>query len=398
MPGAVPTQPLQDVVVVFVGAAVAYGGRLLAGFGASAILLEPLHGVRERSVPPFAPGPLGAHSSVSFAFDAAGFRSIAVDVTTADGGALLRRILAAADVVVDALAWEPASPWTEACARAIGETATPVCHAGPDGPLAQIGADDLLLQAASGQLALSGFREGEPMPVPSAIARTQTALLSATAVLGTLLEAPEGRGSTYVKSQAGLALLTLQTANPGFYTWRNLVPKRAGVEGLAGMPYRCKDGYVALTVPGERWGVFIAWLDELGIERDHLPLVLDGQVDSMRSALARAMTCVVELAGRFTKRELYHAAQQRGLLCMPANTLAEVLADEHLAARDFFLDDAQGRAELRAPFRSEPPLWHLNAEAPRLGEYTEAFCIDALGYTRGDVETLLAMGAISCGH
>jgi crotonobetainyl-CoA:carnitine CoA-transferase CaiB-like acyl-CoA transferase len=389
--------PRQAALVVFVGAAVSYCGRLLAGLGTTAILVEPLVGAGERRMPPFAPGPLGAHSSVSFAFNAAGMHSVPIDSTTADGADVLRRTLDVADVVVDALAWEPPSPWVEACADAIAATATPVCRAGPDGRLAGTGADDLLIQAASGQLALSGFLEGEPTPVPSEIARAQTALLAATAVLSMLLAAPDSASST-VRAQAGLALMTLQTANPGFYTWHTTVPKRAGTAGLSGRPHRAKDGFVIITVPAERWTAFIRWLDELGIDRGHLPESLDGQVDTMRAAMARASSCIVELAGRFTKRELYHAAQQRGLLCMPANTLEEVLTDEHLAARGFFVADNQGRADLRSPVTIEPPLWSLEYAAPVLGEYTETFCTTSLGYTRQEVESLLAMGALSCGH
>lgn len=380
------------------GGSVLYCGRLLAGLGATTILIEPPQGAPERRFPPFAPGPLGANSSMNFAFNAAGLRSVAVDATTLDGAAVLGSAVSAADVVVNALGWEGPSVWNLACQELLrGCTSTSVCNLGPDGPFAGIGADELLIQAASGHLYVSGFAEGEPMSIPTEMGKLQNSLLGAVTVLSLLIDQDDGPRTANVRAQASLALTTLQTSNPGFYTWRDIVPKRAGAEGIGGVSYKCTDGYVAFTVPGERWGAFISWLDELGIEREGLPTVLDGQVDSMRAALARARTSVESLAGRMTKRELYHAAQRRGILCMPVNSLGEVLDDEHLQARDFFIKDANGAADLLAPFRFDPPLWNLNARAPSLGEFTEAYLSTALGYSRQDVESLLAMGAISCG-
>lgn len=391
------TPPLRGVRILMLGAAAAYCGRLLAGFGATTVLVEPLQGSPERHFPPFAPGPLGASSSLNFAFNAAGLRSVAVDTTMLDGVEVLRRAVAKSDLLVDALAWEPHAPWTGSASRLLEQCEAPVCRLGPNGPLANIGADDLLVQAASGHLYVSGFAEGEPTPIPVEMGKLQVGLLGAVAALSTLVSETARPRSLQIPAQAALTLTTLQTSNPGFLTWRGLVPKRAGAEGLGGMPYRCEDGWVSFTVPGERWGVFISWLDELGIDRGPLPTELDGQVDSMRAALAQARTCIEELASRFKKRDLYHAAQGRGILCMPMNALQEVLTDEHLAARRFFVRGEDGRVDLLSPFRTEPELWRLPARAPRLGEFTEEFCGE-LGYSRSEIESLLGMGAISCGR
>jgi crotonobetainyl-CoA:carnitine CoA-transferase CaiB-like acyl-CoA transferase len=117
----------------------------------------------------------------------------------------------------------------------------------------------------------------------------------------------------------------------------------------------------------------------------------------MRQALAAAAPVVRALAATQTQREFYHNAQRRGLLSMPINDIADVLADEHLRARGFFVPDANGAADLVAPFRSQPAMWRFPATAPRLGEYTEAFLTERLGCSRAEVEALVAMGAVSCG-
>src|SRR5215211_3672437 len=118
--------PLEGTTVVILGAAAAYSGRLLAGMGATVVLIEPLAGCAERRSHPFAPGPLGPSSSMTFAFNAAGVRSVALDATMLDGGDVLSRVLAAADVCLDGLAWEPLGAWVDDCAAAIAATSAPV--------------------------------------------------------------------------------------------------------------------------------------------------------------------------------------------------------------------------------------------------------------------------------
>lgn len=393
--------PLRDVTVLVAGAAVAYGGRLLAGMGASVILIEPPSGCAERRSPPFAPGLLGPHSSLNFSFNAAGLRSVCIDVTTADGAEVLRTAIDAADVCLDGLGWEARTPWMDVCSELVDSCEnTPVCKLGPGGGLDKIGADDLLVQAASGLMYISGFPESEPIPAPSELGRTQAGLFGATSALAALRVAEKSAPNPMitVDAQSALSLTTLQTSNPGFYTWQNRVPRRAGLAGLGGAPYQCSDGWTTFTVPGERWPAFLAWLTDEGIATDSLPQKLDGQVSTMLEALSNAKPMVTTLAARKTMQEFYHSAQQRGLLAMPVNTIGGILDDAHLKARDFFIKDDRGSVELAAPFRSEPTMWSMRESAPTLGEFTEEWLTSRLGYSRAAVESLHAMGAVLCGR
>lgn len=392
--------PLHGQTVLMLGGAPAYAGRLLAGIGATVVLMEPLEGCPERRSPPFAPGPLGSDSSLSFAFNAAGMRSVAVDAGSRDGLEVVRRGVAAADLCIDGLDWEERSDRVERCRAVVaeGSNGARVCTVGPSGELSGVGADDLLIQAASGVMYVSGFAEGEPTPGPGELARMQAALVAATACLSMLFseesvaEAPRMR----VGAQAALSLTTLQTSNPGFYTWLGMTPRRAGLAGTGGPVFLCKDGWTSFTPPPERWPAYVEWLDECGIEAAALPRHLEG-ILSMRDVAQAFMACTSRLAALFTKQEFYHQAQARGLLAMPVNDLPEVLVDEHLRARDFFITDQLGAAELASPFRSVPTMWRLEPKAPRLGDFTEEFLVSSLDYSREEVEALLAIGAISCG-
>lgn len=390
-------RPFSGTSVVLLGAASAYAGRLLAGLGATVVLVEPPGGCPERRTSPFAPGPLTDRSSLAFRFNSAGLRSVVIDASRRDGKAILERALGVADICIDSLRWLAEAPWTSGAREALlaaGETA--VCRVGPTGRLANIGADDMLVQAAGGLMFVTGFPEGEPTPGVCELGQTQSALVAAVATTS-LLQADSPQSHMEVGAQAAVSLTTLQTSNPGFYTWNGVVPRRGGLAGTGGPPIRCSDGWAIFTPPPERWGAFVDWLRTEGLDTTGIPESLEG-LGSLREILPLVFQRTAELSSRHTKHDFYHAAQQRGLLCMPVNSLDDLFRDEHLGARRFFVSDADGAMELVAPFRSEPAMWELPSEAPRLGEYTEEFLTSSLGLSREEIEALVGMGSVACCH
>ena len=80
------------------------------------------------------------------------------------------------------------------------------------------------------------------------------------------------------------------------------------------------------------------------------------------------------LFARHTKAELYQAALDHLLLLAPVNTVADIRADEQLAAREYFVDADQGE---RGPVAWAGPWARLSAtplvttrRAPHVGEHT----------------------------
>jgi len=390
------SRPLHGITVLQLGSAAGYCGRLLSGFGARVLLVEPPLGSSDRREPPFLPGPLDSRSSAVFGFLAVGSNSVVVDVERADGAEVLERLLAVTAICVDSLDWEADSAWVRTARNLVSNSSVPNCRMGPGGELRGVGADDHLVQASSGLMYFSGFPEGPPTPAPTQLAKLQDGLFSAVAVLAMLLNT-DAPSLAEVVSQEALAITAVQTANPGYYAWQNVVPQRLGPLGLSGIPYACRDGYVIFTAPAERWAAFRQWVDDENVPAEGLPQSLDGKVETMREALTAARPVIEELAKGRTKQQFYHDAQRRGLICMPVNQLADVLRDEHLAARHFFESSTDGDLELRAPFHSSPEIWRLPARAPALGEHTEAVLAE-LGYSRDEIECLHGMGAVVCGR
>jgi crotonobetainyl-CoA:carnitine CoA-transferase CaiB-like acyl-CoA transferase len=97
------------------------------------------------------------------------------------------------------------------------------------------------------------------------------------------------------------------------------------------------------------------------------------------------------IAGLFAERsraELLERGQEAGLPCSLLNTPAEFVADEQLAARDYFVTvhDACGDVRMPgAPFKSEPPMLAITRAAPRLGEHNEEVFVGELGHESGEL-------------
>ena len=99
-----------------------------------------------------------------------------------------------------------------------------------------------------------------------------------------------------------------------------------------------------------------------------------------------------------TKRELVLEGQRRNLILAEVSSPSDLVGSEHLRERGFFesVDDAQLGGEvmtLGAPFKSTAVPWR-NGRPPRLGEHNLDVYEALLGYSRAEVITLRAIGAI----
>ncbi|MBV8369389.1 MAG: CoA transferase, partial [Candidatus Eremiobacteraeota bacterium] len=150
--------PLAGVRVVEVGnfMAVPFCGMQLADLGAEVIKVEnPRGGDLTRGTGPFLDG-----ESSNFVRLNRNKRSLALDLKTEDGKALFRRLVASADVVIENL-----RPGTM---DGLGLGYAALCDASPrliylaatgfgnDGPYAQMAGLDIIAQAMSGLMSITG--------------------------------------------------------------------------------------------------------------------------------------------------------------------------------------------------------------------------------------------------
>jgi len=182
-----------------------YLAMLLGDLGADVVKIErPAGGDQTRGWgPPFVTGPDGRQVSAYFLSANRNKRSVALDLKAAAGRAAFERLLAGADVLVENFLpaeWRRLgfrrSRFTRVFPRLVQVTVTSYGTRGPD---ADRPAYDIVLQAESGLMSLTGPPQGEPVRVGVAIVDVLAALYGLAGTLAAL----HGRDALATGRQAG---------------------------------------------------------------------------------------------------------------------------------------------------------------------------------------------------
>ena len=337
--------------------------RMLAGLGADVVRVEPPGGDATRQRAPLVgDGGGGERLSAWWAQMHAGKRSIALDAADGADAAFLLDLCAGAD----AIALSPddrGERWPldlgELAARAPHVVRTVITPFGLAGPKAGWLGSDLTGLAAGGLLSLCGDPDRAPLRVS---VEQAYALAGAQACVGTLLalraRTLTGRGQLVDVSMQAAVANALGNARL-YYAMDGLVTKRAGggrAFGTQGtrLIYPSADGHVAYWRQPDSIRALARWFDDAGE-----PRAFDAEAWAGRALAGAELPSPEEVealereiraffAGRST-HELSEEGQPRGLMIYPVNTMADLAASEHLAARGFFADAPSPAGRLRMP-------------------------------------------------
>jgi crotonobetainyl-CoA:carnitine CoA-transferase CaiB-like acyl-CoA transferase len=328
-----------------------WAGQLLADLGADVVKVErPGSGDDTRAWgPPFVPAADGGDLSAAY-FHAAnrGKRSIAIDMETADGQALIRRLAVRADVVIenfkvgglaryglDHAALSALNPRLITCS---------ITGFGQTGPYASRPGYDFVVQAMGGFMHITGDAEGEPQKAGLATADLFTGVYAAVAILAALRR----RDETGLGAHLDMALLDVQTgvlANQAMnYFVSGRSPRRMGNAHPNLVPYQVfptNDGYMVVATGND--AQFIRFAGILGagdLAADPRYADNAGRVAN-RHLLVPALTA---LTMRFTMADLLAALERAGVPAGPINDLHGVFTDPHIAARGMVHHIAEPRA------------------------------------------------------
>jgi crotonobetainyl-CoA:carnitine CoA-transferase CaiB-like acyl-CoA transferase len=381
--------PLSAVRVVALEQAVAapFASRQLADLGADVVKIErPDGGDSARSYDAAVNG-----VSAYFAWLNRGKRSVVLDLKQTRDRTICAALLARADVFVHNLA--------PGAVERLGfgyDNLTPsnlrlvwcgISGYGPDGPLRDKKAYDMLVQAESGVVSVTGGPDA-PAKVGISIADIASGMYAYSSILAALLERERtGRGD-----RIDIAMLECLTEwmTPALSVWQGTgtVPARVGVRHNMIVPYgayACADGAVLFAIQTQReWQRFCTQVMEspslegdarFATNRDRLAnrMALEGIIEERFRTLSRAA-----VIARLDAADIPTGA---------VNDVPSVVAHPQLAARGRWASAQVGGApapalvpphNLRgAPARMDP--------VPALGEHT-AHVLNELGYTNGGTE------------
>ncbi|MFI1931624.1 CaiB/BaiF CoA transferase family protein [Streptomyces sp. NPDC020330] len=391
--------PLDGITVVAVEQAVAapFATRQLADLGARVIKVErPDGGDFARGYDTAARG-LASH----FVWCNRGKESLAVDLKDPRGLAVVRELVAEADVFVQNLA--------QGAAARLGLDAAALCAAHPrlvavdisgygaEGPYAHKRAYDMLVQCEAGLVSVTGTAD-RPVKAGIPAADIAAAMYAFSGVLAALLRrANTGRGGPVEVSMLdALAEWMGHPLHQG--THGSAPPARTGLAHSVIAPY---DAYV--TADGEQVLLSVQndreWrrLAEQVLARPELADHPDFATNAARTAhRARTDEVVGRALAGLTGREALAGLEAAGIACARLNTVADVAAHPQLAARDRWREVGSPVGPLRALL---PPITLPGSEearmgaVPALGEHTDAL-LRALGMTEEQTSVLRRDGVI----
>ncbi|GAB3205697.1 CaiB/BaiF CoA transferase family protein [Marinactinospora thermotolerans] len=396
-----PSGPLDGILVADLSRVLAgpYATMLLADLGAEVVKVEhPGHGDDTRSWgPPRAGGEAAYYLAVN-----RGKRSLAVDVKDPDGLAAVRELCARADVVVQnfrpGVAERLGLGYAAVRERNPAVVYCSISGFGPGHVPAQRPGFDLIVQAESGLMAVTGEPDGAPAKVGVAVTDVLTGLNAAVAILGALVRArASGRGEHVTVSLIGSALSGLvNLAQQALVTGRE--PGRAGNAHGAIVPYQVfptADSDIVIAAGNDTlYRRLCAVLERPDLAADPRYATNPGRVEH-RGELVAEITSVLRGRGAEEWTRLLMEAgvpvgRVRGVL--DAIRTADAAGDDVTMTTDH---PTAGRLDLvRAGFRLESQADDAGAVSPPplLGQHS-ASVLAELGFTAEQIGGMIDRGA-----
>ncbi len=229
-------------------------GMLLADMGAEVIKLEPPEGDMARQFAPFVAGESAFFMAVN-----RGKRGLTLDLKDSQDLASARKIASQVDVLIHnyrtGVAERLGLAYPDLRTLNPGLVYCAVSGFGPNGPMASRPGIDLLFQAESGMLAVTGTADGLPVKVGTNAADVYAATTAAFAIASALLQRERSGKGSEVHVALRDAFFALQACWVSSYLASGEQPQRLGSESPFTAPtgvYQAKDGGLVLAAVNDK--------------------------------------------------------------------------------------------------------------------------------------------------
>jgi len=397
-------------------------GKIFADMGVEVIKIEQPGGDPARNLQPFHQDEPDPEKSLFWFAYNAGKKSVTLDLATADGRAVFQDLVKVSDFVLESfpvgyldslgLSYDALSRLNP---RIILTSLTPF---GDTGPGREQQADDIVLWATGGMMAIMGERDRSPVRMNLLQSYFHA---GAEAAVGTMAahypRELTDEGQHVVVNMQACIVWTLMNEQAYPILHGNSVQRNGVFVGSTGMRQRtvfpCKDGHITLLLAGGPLAfslrAFVKWMDEKGLcpkwmaEKDWSmwgpATFMNAKGDEVQKEIDAIEAAVTAFLMTMTKTEIYAEALKRRILLAPVATVADIMASEQLAARNFFVpishEDLGATISYPGPFAklSETPL-AVTGRAPHIGEHNREVYGVLLAYSKEKLLTLRAVGAI----
>ena len=392
---------LGDLVVLDLSHALAgpFASTMLGDYGAEIIKIEPLDGEIARDWGP----PFYGEESAYFVNLNRNKKSVAIDLKQPAGRDIFFKLLDGADVVLENLRVGTVDRlgigYEQVRERRPGIVYCSISGFGQDGPYRQRAAFDLVVQAESGMISVTGEPGGRGVRAGVSIADITAGMYAAFAIL-TALHARQttGRGQ-FIDVSMLEGQLGILSGMIGAYVADGIVPAPLGTAYGALLPYqtfRTKTRDIAIGVGSDKlWRTFcpLLGLDSL---TDDPRYVNNAARNANRPSLIAALQ---EAFLTRTYEEWEAILLPAGVPMGAVNTLDAVVAHPQVAARRAIVESTHpvaGTVKMTAPpvRLSETP-GSVRLPAPLLGQHTEEVLRDRLALRDDEIARLRAARVIN---
>jgi len=386
--------------------------QILADLGADVVKIErPGTGDDTRTWgPPFLKDAAGADTPQSTYFTACNRnkRSVTVDMAAPEGQALLRKMALQADVVVENFKTGGLKQYglDPESLRALNPRLVycSVTGFGHDGPYAERAGYDLMIQAMTGMMSITGRPDAEPGggPLRVGVALTDlfTGCYAATAVLAALRvrdATGEGQHIDMALLDVGMAILANQASA---FLNTGQPPQRQGNTHPSLAPYQdfpTRDGAMLLAIGNN--GQFARFCEAAG--KPDWAADERFASNSLRVKHREVLIPLMETVTRTrSTAEWVALLEDKAVPCGPINDIGQAFEDAQVKARGLAVtlprdagDGIAAIAGVASPLRlaATPPV--LRRAPPALGQHTDEVLVE-LGLGREEIQALRRGGVV----
>lgn len=386
--------------------------QILADLGADVVKIErPGVGDDTRSWgPPFLKDAEGQDTTQSTYFTACNRnkRSMTVDMASPEGQQILRRMAAEADVVVENFKTGGLAQYglDYASMRALNPRLVycSVTGFGHDGPYAERAGYDLMIQAMSGMMSITGRPDAEPgggpLRVGVALIDLFTGCYASTAILAALrAREASGEGQHIDMALLDVSMAILANQATAFLN-TGKPPQRQGNTHPSLAPYQdiaTQDGSMLLAIGNN--GQFARFCEAAG----HAEWAADERFASntLRVKHRAELIALMEAVTRTrTTAEWVTLLEDKAVPCGPINDIGQAFGDAQVQARGLAVtlprdadDGIEAITGVASPLRltATPPV--LRRAPPALGQHTDEVLAE-LGFSAEDIARFRAEAVV----
>jgi crotonobetainyl-CoA:carnitine CoA-transferase CaiB-like acyl-CoA transferase len=355
-----------------------FAGMLLADLGADVVKVEPPDGDMMRNWPPLASDEDGESFSHNFASLNRNKRSVAANFKDPDDLRLVEGLIEAADIVVEnyrpgvlgrfGLAYEQVS------VEHRGLVYASISGFGQSGPYRGLGAFDVVTQAMSGMMSVTGTEDGEPVKAGVPIADFATGLYAVLTAVAWLPIVRESGNSIHLDTPMLDCMLAISALQTSEYWGSGRSPEMLGTRHPRNAPYqmfKARDRQLAIAAGNQKLWLSLCELMELpGLPGDPR---FATQADRVANQVVLEEILNARLADKDAD-EWVALLRDHGIPVSPLNTFADILGDPAVVdsglIREMPMPVAHSVPTTVYPVRDGRQEPRLDLAPPRLGEHT----------------------------